>query len=132
MRISIALAQSLLLGSTFVVIPGISFFIGFGATKPLVLSAFVAALWADAFTTKIGLQHGLREFNPMFHIVRKWVSTNQFIVFSTIFGIGIGILAMIALPSIVLIGFTTLAMVGVLGNTFLISRKVVVPKKELH
>ena len=105
--------------------------LGFGSTKPLVLVIFVAALLADAFTTRIGIKQGLRELSPVFRMVRRRISPEQFFVSSTVFGICLGMVVAALFPLVVLLAITVLLMVSVVGNSFLLSIKVF-RKEELR
>lgn len=95
----------------------------------MVLAIFVSALLADAFTTKIGLRHGMRELSPLFRVLRKYVSTDGFIVISTLLGVVLGLFSSFALPQFVLLGLTALIMVSVLGNSFLLLHRVTVEQE---
>ena len=123
--------EVLILSFTFLVLPVSFSILGFGSTKPLVLVIFVAALLADAFTTRTGLKHGLGELSPMFRALKRRMSADQFIVASTIVGTCLGVLVAAEFPLVVLLAITMLLMVSVVGNSFLLSVKVF-RKQELR
>ena len=123
-----ASVQLVILSVIFLGLPaGLSFLLG--PIRTMVLAIFVSALLADAFTTKIGLRHGMRELSPLFRVLRKYVSTDGFIVISTLLGVVLGLFSSFALPQFVLLGLTALIMVSVLGNSFLLLHRVTVEQE---
>ena len=87
---------------------------------------------ADAFTTSLGLKHGLREFSPLFSLLRGKVSDNRLIIYSTLMGVALGSIVVAVLPTPVLLFLTVISMIGVVGNSYALSARLVVAPRELH
>ena len=108
--------------SIFLIIPFGLQYLGFDILSALGFSILLVGLFSDALLTRLALKKGLKESNILYGLVKNRISSNNFIIISTILGISLGVILLLFIdaPFLILM-IALLSLIGSFGNAMTLS-----------